>query len=99
MTQLERDIQKFANKRWPHRDRLWIIRRLGRELGELCEAMVLLEQDPASRAKEIAFCLEAADMAILLSDLVYMIDRDGINGRAPKSLTAWMGRKLEMLKG
>jgi len=62
MTDLEQRIFRFANERWPDRDRAGRMRKLGEEFGELAEALI--------RGDETEICMEAADCGIVLADLM-----------------------------
>jgi len=62
MNALEHRIKAYADARWPDRDIKDKIKKLGEEFFELIEA--------AAEGDDAALMLEAADMAILLADLV-----------------------------
>lgn len=79
MTALETEIKQFADDRWPDRDVAGRLRKLGEEFGELAEAVARGDGDAAF--------LEAADCAIVLTDLL------ALQG---KSLTVAMMVKMEI---
>ena len=65
--QLHLDICRTADRFWPQRDLPSRLRKLGEELGELHEALLRFKLDEAE--------LEIADVAIVLSDLLYVMGR------------------------
>lgn len=78
MVTLEQDIKQWADSRWPTRTLASRLRKLGEEVGELAEAVVTLEgysgpsEFDMGRLRE-ATALEAADCAIILSDICSML--------------------------
>ncbi len=72
MQQLEHDIHKWANERFPDRTLASRLRKLGEEFGELAEAVCNVPNYPHSELCHTA-AFEAADCAIVLSDICSML--------------------------
>lgn len=81
MNGLELRIKNYADARWPDRDIKSLMRKLAEEHIELMEAV--------AQGDEAGIRFEAADMAILLVDLL------ALQG---DSLTAWMEIKTKILE-
>lgn len=81
MTSLELRIKNYADARWPERDARDVMNKLGEEFLELMEAV--------AQGNEAGIRLEAADMGILLANLL-ALEGD--------SLTAWMEIKTRTLE-
>lgn len=88
-TELEQRIKTFADSRWPERDIPGRIRKLGEEFGELAEAVARMDQSMPTEDEVNDVILEAADCAIILTDLVALLD---------KSLTIAMMIKIEIVE-
>ena len=77
MNELELRVKRFADSRWPKRDLAGRVRKLGEEFGELAEAVARLESvsnghgEIFKRRNHVAE--EAADCAIILSDIVGLL--------------------------
>jgi len=81
MTNLEQRIKSYGDARWPDRDIKGRMRKLAEEHIELMEAV--------AQGSETGIRLEAADMAIILVDLL------ALKG---DSLAAWMEIKTKVLE-
>lgn len=81
MNDLEERILRYANARWPNRDAKSVMKKLGEEFFELIEA--------EAKGDDAELMLEAADIAILLVDLV------ALKGGALKQ---WVRVKVEILE-
>lgn len=81
MTPLEQRIKDYADASWPDRDLKGRVRKLCEEFLELTEAI--------AQEDEAGIRIAAADMAIILVDIVAM-QRD--------SLFAWMEIKAKVLE-
>lgn len=85
MTILENRIFELANERWPNRDLPNRMRKLGEEVGELAEAVARLQWAEGQASDGIvdqmkeAVRMEAADCAIVLTDLLALLDRRSLN--------------------
>lgn len=86
-TELEQRIKSFADKRWPDRDVPGRVRKLGEEFGELAEAVARMNINEPTEDGINDVMIEAADCAIILADLLALLD---------KSLTIAMIIKMEI---
>jgi len=90
MTNLEKRIVDFADKRWPNRERFGRFRKLLEEVGELGEAMMALEADPTNEELKLNVKLEIGDVGIVLADLAYFC------AEGHSSLSICMATKMEV---
>lgn len=73
MQQLEKEIKQWADGKWPDRTVAGRIRKLGEEVGELAEALIDREATGGHDIMTLQAVQEAADCAIILSDLCSML--------------------------
>ncbi len=79
MTRLEHAIKDFADDAFGSRDVPSRFRKLGEEIGELGEAIARYTGEK-SRPHHQAVCLEAADVAIVLADLLIVLGGESLAG-------------------
>ena len=75
MQQLENQIKQWADGKWPNRTLASRLRKLGEEFGELAEAVASREgyRHYGKDASSLCAVKEAADCAIILSDICSML--------------------------
>lgn len=73
MQQLEQEIKQWADGKWPARTLASRLRKLGEEVGELAEAVCYVPEHDLPAYLGEAAAREAADCAIVLSDICSLL--------------------------